>query len=44
MLWRPERQIIDVKKSAILKFFSVIIELVRELRISNMHNNFEQDP
>ena len=30
-------------KSAILIFFSVIIELVRELVISKMHNKFEKD-
>ena len=30
------------KKSAILHVFSVIIELVRELLISNMHNKFEE--
>ena len=38
-------QIIDVKcknlyKSAIFNFFSVIIELVREIVISNIHNTF----
>ena len=36
-------QIIDVKyhnKSNILNFISAIIELVRELVISKMHNNF----
>ena len=41
-------QIIDVNeknrnKSAILNFFSAIIELVQELLISNMHNKFEED-
>ena len=30
-------------KSAILNFFSAIIELVQELLISNMHNKFEED-
>ena len=30
-------------KSAILKFFAAIIELVQELLISNMHNKFEAD-
>ena len=30
-------------KSAILNFFSVIIELVRELLISSMHHKFEGD-
>ena len=30
-------------KSAILIFFSAIIELVRELLISNMHHKFEED-
>ena len=30
-------------KSAIFFFFSAIIELVRELVISNMHNTFEKD-
>ena len=30
-------------KSAIFFFFSAIIELVRELVISNMHNKFEKD-
>ena len=29
--------------SAILYFFSTIIEVVRELVISNMHNRFEKD-
>ena len=44
-LSRPQGQIIDVKceNSAILKFFSAIIELVQELLISNMHNKFEED-
>ena len=30
-------------KSAIFFFFSAIIELVQELLISNMHNQFEED-
>ena len=30
-------------KLAILNFFSAIIELVRELLISNMHNKFKED-
>ena len=30
-------------KSAILDLFSAVIELVRELLISNMHNKFDQD-
>ena len=30
-------------KSAILNFLSAIIELVRELFISNIHNKFEED-
>ena len=30
-------------KSAILRVFSAIIELVRELAISNMQNKFEQE-
>ena len=47
-LSRLQGQIIDVKwenrnKSAILNFFSAIIELVQELLISNMHNKFEED-
>ena len=47
-LSRPKGQIIDIKcenlnKSAIEKFFSAIIELVRELVISNMHNKFWKD-
>ena len=48
-LSRPQGQILDVKmrknrnKSAILIFFSAIIELVQELFISNMHNKFEED-
>ena len=37
-------QIIDVKyKSASLIFFPAIIELVRELVTSNMHNKFGKD-
>ena len=48
-LLRLQGQIIDVKckknrnKSAILKFFSAIIELLEELLISNMHNRFGND-
>ena len=47
-LSRPQGQIIDINaknqnKSAILKKFSAIIELVQELLISNMHNRFEKD-
>ena len=47
-LSRPQGQIIDVKceKSQSIGhffFFSAIIELVRELVISNMHNKFEKD-
>ena len=47
-LLRPQGQIIDenvenLNKSAIFFFFSAIIELVRELVISNMHNKFEKD-
>ena len=44
-LLRPQGQIIDVKckKSAILIFFPAIIELVRELLISNMHKKFEDE-
>ena len=47
-LLRPQGQIIDVNakndnKSTILNFFPAIIELVRELVISNMHNRFEDD-
>ena len=30
-------------KSAILNLFSAIIEIVRELFISSMHNKFEED-
>ena len=30
-------------KSAILNFFQAIIELVREMVISNMHNKFGKD-
>ena len=33
----------NLDKSAILNIFSAIIEHVRELLISNMHNKFEQD-
>ena len=49
MLSRPQGQIIDLKaknrnKSAILNFFSAIIDLVRELVISNMHNTFGKGP
>ena len=47
-LSRLQGQIIDENeknrnKSAILNFFSAIIELVQELLISNMHNKFEED-
>ena len=48
-LLRPQCQIIDVKnakndnKSAIFNFFPVIIELVPELVISNMHSKFQED-
>ena len=46
-LSRPQGQIIDVKceKSQLIGhfFFFTIIELVRELVISNMHNKFEKD-
>ena len=43
LLLRPQGQIIDVKceksqKISHFEFFSAIIELVRELLISNMHN------
>ena len=46
----PQGQIIDLKgrkivisRLVILTFFSAIIELVRELVISNMHNKFGKD-
>ena len=39
--WRKMRK--KSNKSAILNFFSAIIELVQELLISNMHNKFEED-
>ena len=47
-LSRPQGQIIDVKCEKSQKighffFFSAIIELVQELLISNMHNQFEED-
>ena len=47
-LSRPQGQIIDVKCEKSQKighffFFSAIIELVREVVISNMHNKFEKD-
>ena len=47
-LSRPQGQIIDVKgeksqKSAILNFFSAIIELVREVVNSNMQNKFGKE-
>ena len=46
-LSRPQGQIIDVKceKSQLIGHFDVfsdIIELVRELVIGNLHNNFEK--
>ena len=41
-LLRRQGQIIDVKcKNRILIFFPAIIEVVREMLISNMHNKFE---
>ena len=48
MLSRTQGQIIDLKcknrdKSAFLIFFIAIIELVREILISNMHNKFGKD-
>ena len=48
-LLRPQGQIIDVKmrkmtvNRSFCEFFSAIIEIVRELVISNMHNRFEDD-
>ena len=47
-LSRRQGQIIDVKgenrnKSAIVNFFSAIIELVREVVISNMQNKFGKE-
>ena len=46
MLSRPQGQIIDVKcekSQEIGHFFPAIIELVRELVTSNMHNELEKD-
>ena len=41
---RPQGQIIDVKCEKCGHFFFLaIIELVQELHISNMHNQFEED-
>ena len=42
-LWQEGIIVPIHNKSAIFFFFSAIIELVQELLISNMHNQFEED-